>query len=155
MLPDMIDLIDVQFDLAHDCIRACVYGDHIARTTPKKDGWWPMMDMCYSDAVISWNAIFGSNKSQKAHWKGFVTDLAVPARSNLRPFGSDMIVKYLDTTHEQWDAYHKELVNYRNHRLAHFDLGVAKSRIPVDVVTQRILQNPYLYLPKAIPINWS
>jgi len=114
-----VDPIEVQFSLAHDCIRACIFADHIGRTKPKEDAWLSICDMCYSDAIMSWNAIFGTN-SQSSHWKKITESLPIPRDSNLKPFGLAMILDCLSATEEQWKKYHQDLVNFRNDRLAHF-----------------------------------
>lgn len=123
------DPIEVQFGLAHDCIRACVFADQIARTNPKEEVWLSICDMCYSDAVIAWNTVFGSN-SQKSHWKQIAESLPIPSSSKLKPFGLPMLLEYLGTTELQWKAYHKSLVDFRNNRLAHFRTDVSSVEQP-------------------------
>lgn len=115
------DPIDIQFGLVHDCVRACIFADHISRTKPKEVAWLSIADMCYADAIISWNAIFGTD-SQDSHWKKHAQLFEVPDGSKLKPFGLEMILAYLKTTKEQWRLYHTKLVAYRNDRLAHFSL---------------------------------
>ena len=123
------DPIEVQFGLAHDCIRACLFADHIARTKPKLEAWLSICDMCYSDAVIAWNSLFGS-KSQSSHWKKIAESLPIPSSSKLKPFGLSMLLTYLGATEEQWKAYHKSLVDFRNNRLAHFRTEVSSVEQP-------------------------
>ena len=115
-----IDPLEVQFGLAHDCIRACIYGNYIAKSNIKKDAWLSILDMCYSDAIISWNAIFEAN-SQNSHWKKLVMKAPAPERSTLKPFCKTMIIEYLETTETEWDSYHAMMVDIRNNRLAHFN----------------------------------
>lgn len=115
-----IKAIDAQFGLVHDCIRACVYADHIDRITHKKDAWLSLGSICYAEAIITWNHIFGAN-SQKSHWKRFTKLVPVPEGSRLKPFGPQVIACYLDIPVETWASYHASLVSVRNDLLAHFD----------------------------------
>ncbi|ACB35384.1 hypothetical protein Lcho_3124 [Leptothrix cholodnii SP-6] len=114
-----IDPLDVQFGLAHDCIRACIFADHIQKTKPKASAWPSLLDMCYSDAIMSWNAIFGTD-SQDSHWKNWVAKVSPPKNSPLRPFHRSMIVSCLNTTETAWMHYHQRMTEFRNKRLAHF-----------------------------------
>ena len=128
-MSNLPDPIDVQFGLIHDCIRSCIFADYIARKTEKKDIWLSLMDMCYADAVMSWNSIFGTN-SQQAHWKKFVDSLPVPDKSKLKPFSSDLIQEDLKVSSEDWSKYHREMVDARNNWIAHFNLDVAMKPFP-------------------------
>lgn len=76
--------------------------------------------MCYSEAILSWNQIFGSD-SQQAHWKKLSEALPIPTEAKLKPFGMAMVVDCLNITQDQWKRYHKEMVDFRNNRLAHFE----------------------------------
>lgn len=90
-----IDPLDVQFHLTHDCIRACVYADHIGRLKPKAMAWPSICDMLYADTVISWNALFGT-ATQETHWRVFTKDLVMPSGANLKPFGCQLLVSLSD-----------------------------------------------------------
>lgn len=125
----MIDPIEIQFHLVHDCIRACVYADFIARKKPKEVAWLSICDMCYSEAIISWNALFGTN-SQNSHWKKMVAKIPLPSRSRVKPFGKEMIAAHLKTTEKEWEQYHASMVDFRNNRLAHFNLNVVREDFP-------------------------
>ncbi|MCB4358292.1 hypothetical protein [Quatrionicoccus australiensis] len=124
-----IDSIEVQFGLAHDCIRACVFADHIARTKPQAEAWLSICDMCYSDAVMAWNSLFGAN-SQSSHWKKMAEILPIPSGSNLKPFGLSIILDYIRVTEDQWKQYHQDLVSFRNNRLAHFRTEISSVDVP-------------------------
>ncbi|WP_192985544.1 hypothetical protein [Pseudomonas sp. EggHat1] len=124
-----IDPIEVQFGLVHDCIRACVYADHIHQVPNKKDAWLSIMDMCYSDAIMSWNTIFGTN-SQETHWKKLAAALPVPKQSQLKPFDKAMIIDYLNISDGEWNEYYKRMVDFRNHRLAHFQHTIIEQEPP-------------------------
>ena len=129
ILRAVINPLQVQFGLAHDCIRACVYTDYISNVQIKKDAWLSIRDMCYADAIISWNAIFGAN-SQESHWKKLAAKVSVPERSLLKPFGKEMIVECLKTNDLEWDHYHDAMVDWRNNRVAHFNHSVLASDLP-------------------------
>ena len=124
-----IDPIEVQFHLAHDCIRACVYADFIARQKPKETAWPSICDMLYSEAILAWNTLFGTN-SQNSHWKKLAEKIPVPSSSKLKQFGKKMIVRHLDITEQEWDKYHASMVDIRNKRLAHFDPSVVRENMP-------------------------
>ena len=121
--------LEVQFDLTHDCIRACVYTDHIARIRPRGDAWLSICDTLYADAILSWNHLFGTN-SQESHWKDWVKRAPVPASSRLKPFTASMVAQYLNTTLDDWATYHALLVDLRNNRIAHFNWKVVRSSLP-------------------------
>jgi len=114
-----LDPLDVQFGLAQDCIRACIFADHIRKTKPKAAAWPSLLDMCYSDAIMSWNALFGTD-SQDSHWKNWVAKVSPPNGSKLIPFHRRMIVLYIGTTEKEWANYHRQMTEFRNKRLAHF-----------------------------------
>jgi hypothetical protein len=124
-----IDPLEVQFHLVHDCIRACSYADQIGRLKPKAAAWQSICDMLYADAVLSWNAIFGTT-SQETHWKKLAEHLVIPPGANLKPFGRDMIVEHLKTTPKEWSAFHASMVDFRNTRLAHFNHSVVREEFP-------------------------
>lgn len=128
-MSQQIDPLEVQFHLVHDCIRACVYADHINRVKPRATAWLSIGDMLYSDAVISWNAIFGTT-SQETHWKKLAESLQIPAESKLKRFDMDMIVAYLKTTQKKWAAFHASMVDFRNTRLANFNHTVVRDEFP-------------------------
>jgi hypothetical protein len=119
----VIDPIEVQFHLAHDCIRGCIYVEHINNVSSKSRAWVSISDMCYSESVVSWNQIFGTN-SQNAHWKKLLTALPIPVGADLEPFRMVMVTGRLNITEGQWKRYHKEMVDFRNSRLAHFDFSI-------------------------------
>ena len=124
-----VNQLEVQFDLTHDCIRACVYADYIARVQPRGDAWPSICDTLYADAILSWNHLFGTN-SQESHWKKWVERAPVPTGSRLKPFAASMIAQCLNTTLDDWAAYHAQLVDLRNNRIAHFDWKVAQNNLP-------------------------
>ena len=123
------DPLEVQFHLAHDCIRACVYADYIATTRPLGDAWLSISDTLYSDAIITWNKLFGTN-SQESHWKRVSPSLVVPADSTLRPFDSSLILEFIGTSKAEWEAFHAAVVDFRNKRLVHFDATVNRENFP-------------------------
>lgn len=125
----IIDPIKVQFHLAHDCVRACIYVEHIASLNALSNAWVSVHDMCYSEAIISWNQIFGTD-SQQAHWKKLSETLPIPPNAKLKPFGMAMIIEGLNITEVQWRKHHQEMVNFRNNRLAHFDFCIQDENPP-------------------------
>jgi hypothetical protein len=97
--------------------------------------------MCYSEAIISWNQIFGTD-SQSAHWKKLSEALPIPANAKLKPFGKAMVIGDLNITKDQWSKYHKDMVTFRNNRLAHFDYCI-RHEIPPNLTWA--LQSACLY----------
>lgn len=124
-----IDPIVVQFNLVHDCIRACVYVEHIARVSAPCNAWISILDMCNSEAIISWNQIFGSD-SQQAHWKKLSDALPIPTNGRPKPFEKAMVIDALNITEDQWSRYWKDMVAFRNNRLAHFDYCIRHENTP-------------------------
>ncbi len=124
-----IDPLEVQFHLVHDCIRAAVYADFIARKKPQAEAWLSICDMFYSEAIITWNVIFGTN-SQNSHWKKMINHLSIPKGSKIKPFGEEIISEYLDITVEEWGKYHELMRKLRNKRFAHFDCEVIQETFP-------------------------
>lgn len=123
------NLIEVQFGLADDCIRACAYCNHIAKTRSIHVAWSSIMDMCYQDAIISWNVIFGKY-SQQGHWKHFTERLPVPRGSRLLPFGKTLICNNLGITPLEWDDYWLKMTEIRNNYLAHFNHEAEYGELP-------------------------
>lgn len=136
-----IDPLEIQFHLVHDCIRAIIYADYIETYSPKADAWLSIKDMFYSEAVIAWNAIFGTN-SQNSHWKKLSEKLPIPKGSKLKPFGKELIIEELKITTEEWEQYHLAMVNMRNERIAHFNFEVTKNNFPN---VSWALRSAYLY----------
>ncbi|GAB0153227.1 hypothetical protein MnBA_26270 [Marinobacterium sp. BA1] len=91
--------------------------------------WFAIGDMCYADAVISWNQLFGQ-RSQETHWSRLTEKIKIPEGDKLRPFGRDMIIEYLSISNEEWVRYHKEMVDMRNMRIAHLNLSQTVDVIP-------------------------
>lgn len=125
----VVDPIKVQFNLAQDCVRACVYVEHIASVSSPHNAWVSIRDMCYSEAILSWNQIFGTD-SQQAHWKKLSKALPIPVNAKLKPFGREMVIDGLSITKEQWSKFHKDMVAFRNNRLAHFDCCIRHENPP-------------------------
>ncbi len=136
-----IDPLEVQFHLVHDCIRAITYADYVARKKPDAEAWLSITDMFYSEAIISWNIVFGTD-SQELHWKNISKKLPIPKSSKLKPFGKEIIIEYLGITTDEWKQYHKEMVDIRNERLAHFNYNISQDTLPN--VTWA-LRSSYLY----------
>jgi hypothetical protein len=125
-----MDIWEQHFGLVDDCLRACVFGDYIFRQNPPVDSaWLAIGDMCYADAVVSWNQLFGQ-RSQETHWSKLTKQIKIPEGGKLRPFGRDMILEYLSITDEEWIRYHKEMVDMRNVRIAHLNLSQSVDSIP-------------------------
>jgi hypothetical protein len=124
-----LDPLAIQFGLLHDCIRACIYADYIIRKEIKHDAWWSIADMCYADAVTSWNCIFGAN-SQESHWKKFVSQAAIPQKSNLKPFSRGLLVQHLGISESVWGEFWKSMTDVRNKEIAHIDPNHSFDHLP-------------------------
>jgi len=121
--------IDIQFGLVHDCIRACVYGDFIARKKPTKGAWPSLMDMCFSDSIITWNQLFGV-RSQETHWSKFVSQLKIPQGEKLKPFSKEIITGYIEISDSEWTIFHDKMTATRNTRVAHFNIEQELESLP-------------------------
>jgi len=143
------DPLEIQFHLVHDCIRAAVYADYMAKKKPRAEAWLSICDMFYSEAIIAWNAIFGTN-SQSTHWKKITNQLQIPNGSKIKPFGKEMILEYIGATAEEWEKYHASMVDIRNERIAHFNLEFIQENFPN--ITWAI-RSAYLYREWLISIS--
>ena len=97
-----------------------MYGDFLAQKKVQEGAWPSIMDMCYADAVISWNSIFGQ-RSQETHWSKFVSKITIPKNDKLKPFDRHVVIGYIETNEEEWTAFHTAMVNVRNTRIAHLN----------------------------------
>lgn len=120
---------DQQFGLVHDCLRACVYGDFLAQERNQNGAWPSIMDMCYADAVISWNSVFGGDNNE-THWKKFVSKISIPKEDKLKPFDKQMIIEYLGITDQEWKKFHKVMGDVRNTRIAHLNVKQNLHELP-------------------------
>lgn len=137
-----MDLWIQQFGLVDDCLRACVFCDYIWRQNPPEDSAWPAIsDICYSDAVISWNQVFGQ-RSQETHWTKLVHKIEIPTDDKLKPFKQEMIAMYLGVTETEWEEFHKLMVNARNTRIAHLNVGYKIKNLPNIT---KAMHTAYLY----------
>lgn len=134
-------IIEQQFGLVHDCMRACVYADYINRNAPQGGAWESIKDMCYSDAIISWANIFGTDK-EKTHWKKLVENFRFVNFDKIKVFSREMIVTYLDISEAEWVSFWKLVIKTRNKRVAHIDTEVRIENLPN--ITW-LLQSAYLY----------
>ena len=125
-----MDLWNQQIGLADDCLRACVFGDYIMiRRPPPDSAWRSIADICYSDAVITWNQLFGQ-RSQETHWTKFVSQLKIPKGDKLKPFGKEMIIQFLDISEDEWNKYHHSMVAVRNLKVAHLNVNQPVDELP-------------------------
>lgn len=137
-----MNIWDQHFGLADDGLRACIFGDYIWRQkVDRKSAWVAIADMCYADAVISWNQLFGQH-SQETHWSKLVSQLTIPPDDKLKLFGKEMIIDYLGISNDEWNLYHQRMVETRNVRIAH--LNVTHSIDTLPNIT-KAMQCCYLY----------
>ena len=119
-----------QLGLTDDCLRACVFADYIGRQKPPfESAWESIVDICYSDAIITWNQIFGQ-RSQETHWSKFVEKLEIPKGDKLKPFNKDIIISYLGVSEKEWAEYHQSMVDVRNVRIAHLNTDHSLETLP-------------------------
>jgi|TARA_R100000501_G_C2612296_1_gene106593 hypothetical protein len=137
-----MDLWTQQFGLVDDCLRACVFGEYIWSQNPPEDSAWPALsDICYSDAIISWNQLFGQ-RSQETHWTKLVKNIEIPDGDKLKPFNKEMIITYLGIIEKEWEAFHKLMVDSRNTRVAHLNVGFSIYTLPNIT---KAMHTAYLY----------
>ena len=56
--------------------------------------------------------------------------LPIPEGAELEPFGLGKIVKNLKVSEEEWNIYHRTMVNFRNARVAHVDFTARHNERP-------------------------
>ncbi len=118
-----------QFNIVHDCIRSCVFFDHIHRQKPIDGAWLSLKGMCYSDAIITWNKLFGV-WGQETHWKKFVPTIKMPVNGEFEPFTKEKMIDAIDMTESQWTTFHQSMKDTRNTRIAHFNLTQELNSLP-------------------------
>jgi hypothetical protein len=121
--------IQQQFNIVHDCIRACVFFDHIYRQKPTNCAWHSLKGMCYSDAIITWNKLFGV-WSQETHWKNFVSTIKIPVNGEFELFTKEKMIDAIEMTESQWDTFHQSMLDTRNTRVAHLNLTQEIDSLP-------------------------
>lgn len=125
-----MNILAQHFSITDNCLRACVYADFIGRQKVKRDSAWAsIMQLCYAEAVLSWNQLFGQ-QSQETHWSHLVNEFTIPPEDKLKPFSKEMILRYLSISDEEWGRYHQSMVNVRNVRIAHLNVAHAIEVLP-------------------------
>ncbi|MCU8091650.1 hypothetical protein L5M18_08745 [Shewanella sp. SM20] len=125
-----MDIFSQQFQIIDNGLRGCVFGDYIVRNNTDNDhAWGSIMNMCYAEAVISWNQIFGQT-SQETHWSKLVSQITIPPGDKLKIFNKEMILKYLKISEDEWVKYHQSMVDFRNVRIAHLNIQHTIEVIP-------------------------
>lgn len=125
-----MDLWTQKFSLLDDCLRSCVFTSYIWEKKPQEgSAWVNIADLCYSDAILSWNKLFGQ-KNQETHWSKLSPQVKIPEVDALRPFDRDLIIEFLKISEEEWNNYHKSMVDFRNTRLAHLNMKQRVEMLP-------------------------
>lgn len=85
--------------------------------------WRLMQGNALDAAVLNWCVLFGSDnsKNQPLHWKNLFEPDAFRAGLHAA----------LSVTPDEWAAYRKEVVDYRNELAAHRDLNPETVRYPI------------------------
>jgi hypothetical protein len=118
-----------QFNLVHDCIRACVYCEHIHKQNTTSGAWLSLKGMCYSDAINTWNQLFGV-WSQDTHWKKFVSILETDNYKGFDFFTKEKILDSLKISESQWSTFHQSMIDVRNTRIAHLNFSKKLDSLP-------------------------
>jgi hypothetical protein len=85
--------------------------------------------------------VFGA-KSQDTHWRSFNELMPPPSNSGLLTFSKEMLLTAVALNEQDWGAYHRDLVTFRNTRLAHLSHLDSLTKIP-DI--QPAFNAMYLY----------
>lgn len=118
---DFVKRTKIQMGLALDVIRASVFADHIAQLSTREHAWPALHDMCYVDAVNTWNQLFGDTK-QASHWSHYQKEFLLPAKlPGYQPFSARLICEFLGTDRPRWDSFVRGMIDARNKRVAHLD----------------------------------
>jgi hypothetical protein len=96
------------------------------------------------DAAVSWCKVFGSNREQ-THWKTVIPD-EVEFRKRLHA--------YLSSSEADFTAYWKEMTNFRNKIIAHFDYSEFRSgRTPSFEIAKESAYFAHKYIRSQFPPN--
>jgi hypothetical protein len=106
--------------VAKDILATIVRNVHLRRelvkvcAEPKLNFWRVMYGNLTDTAALEWCKLFGSDDSetQPVHWKSIV--------QNHEQFREDLL-KALEISRADWDAYWLEMKIYRDQAVAHFD----------------------------------
>ena len=78
-----MDLWTQKFSLLDDCLRSCVFASHIWKKRPVEgSAWVNIADLCYTDAILSWNKLFGQ-RNQETHWSKLAPKVKIPEGDKL------------------------------------------------------------------------
>jgi len=87
-------------------------------STDHKAFWTATMDSHLKIATMAWCNVFGSRK-EDMHWTKIPTgDIVQQAQQDFR----HLVLSKIFFTQEQWENYHKEILDFRNKFVAHFDI---------------------------------
>lgn len=116
-----VDHLKVHFAIVHDCIRSSTYALRLRGSHLTPNAALTLADICASHAVISWSMLFG-NWGEQTHWKKFSECFGETYPERVTELNADRFAKATGLSPKQWMAVHKQLSDFRNKRLAHFDL---------------------------------
>ena len=86
--------------------------------TDCKAFWTATMDGHLKIATIAWCNVFGSHK-EDVHWtKTPSGDIVQEAQENFR----HRVLSKTGFTQEEWETYHKKMLDFRDKYVAHFDI---------------------------------
>ena len=103
----------------------------VATTKLTTSFWSDTSDAHLFQAIINWCKVFGSDASNKTHWKALSANDVKTLRESFR---KDLFAA-TSMTASEWDAYQKELTSFRNRYAAHHDLGHSQ---PVPVLDRAL-----------------
>jgi len=115
-----LQLIRMQFNLLHDCIRSIIYFRHIADQNPSETAWIYIKDVLSDHLVQSWCKVFG-RYGENTHWK-HITE-AEEVKILIEPFSKEKILKAVRMSENEWHSYHQEMLVARDEFFAHFDIS--------------------------------
>ena len=88
----------------------------------KSEFWTHTIDAHLLQAAILWCMVFGSHGCNSTHWK----KLSDQDREKLEDSFRDGLFRNTELTKEKWDAYGKDMRDFRNGYAAHRELNYAK-----------------------------
>ena len=103
----------------------------LANTKLTTSFWSDTSDAHLHQAISHWCKVFGSDSSNETHWKRLCPD---DVRTLQETFREDLFAS-TSMTVARWEAYHAEMLSFRNGYVAHRDLGHSQ---PVPFLDQAL-----------------
>lgn len=81
--------------------------------------WSQTTDSHLEVAILMWCKVFGSTGPNRTHWQRIAIKDAEVANNKFRK----KLYQATGMTHAEWKRYHKQMCDFRDKYVAHFDIG--------------------------------